>query len=65
MVSSIEAMMVVAKPEAQLWYRNNDSEVVSGRPIAADANSVLFDDKKTTRSLQQVSLCKEEVLRSV
>jgi hypothetical protein len=65
MVGLFDAVMVVAKPEAELWYRNNDGEVVSGRPIAADANGVLFDDKKTTRSLQQVSLYKEGVLRSV
>lgn len=64
MVGLFDAVMVVAKPEAELWYRNNDGKVVNGRPVVADETGVVFEDG-TVRSLRLVSLREEDVLRSV
>ena len=64
MLSLTEAILAVAKPEGELWYRDQHGKVVTGRPIAADEMGVVFDDN-TTRSLQQVALHQEDVLHSV
>jgi hypothetical protein len=63
-VSSSDAIMAVAKPDGELWYRNTAGTVVSGRPIAADETCVVFADN-TSKSLREVSLYEHDVLHSI